>query len=142
MSGLFNFLKNLVSGIFGFLGGLFGSKEDSAAGSAPKVKTSKSSGFFLEIDDAKGVGATVSAPAKVATPAIATAQPAAKSKPAAPAKAPEPVAVASALNLPKPTVTAPETDFVLTAVISNGRRRPGANMASYLDMARQAKTPG
>ncbi|MBD2210897.1 hypothetical protein H6G27_13540 [Nostoc linckia FACHB-104] len=28
------------------------------------------------------------------------------------------------------------------AVSSNGRRRPGANMSVYLDMARQVKTPG
>ncbi|MBD2245105.1 hypothetical protein [Nostoc sp. FACHB-888] len=29
-----------------------------------------------------------------------------------------------------------------SATSSNGRRRPGANMSAYLDMARQVKTPG
>ncbi|WP_257237171.1 hypothetical protein [Nostoc sp. 'Peltigera malacea cyanobiont' DB3992] len=28
-----------------------------------------------------------------------------------------------------------------SAISSNGRRRPGANMSAYLDMARQVKTP-
>jgi hypothetical protein len=138
MSGLFNFLKNLFSGIFGFLGGLLGSKKDSATGAAPKVKASKSTGFFLEVDDAKGVGTT----AAVSAPAITTTQP----KPAAaakvaPAKAPEPVVVANTLNLPQPTVTTTASDFLSATVSSNGRRRPGANMASYLTMARQVKTP-
>jgi len=42
---------------------------------------------------------------------------------------------------PKETTFAPK--YVAAGVAStNGRRRPGANMSAYLDMARQVKTPG
>jgi hypothetical protein len=42
---------------------------------------------------------------------------------------------------PKETTFAPK--YVAASVAStNGRRRPGANMSAYLDMARQVKTPG
>ncbi|MBW4560495.1 MAG: hypothetical protein KME32_04910 [Mojavia pulchra JT2-VF2] len=42
---------------------------------------------------------------------------------------------------PKETTFAPK--YVAASVgTSNGRRRPGANMSAYLDMARQVKTPG
>ncbi|RCJ18567.1 hypothetical protein A6770_32880 [Nostoc minutum NIES-26] len=42
---------------------------------------------------------------------------------------------------PKETTFAPKY-LAPSAASSNGRRRPGANMSAYLDMARQAKTPG
>lgn len=42
---------------------------------------------------------------------------------------------------PKETTFAPK--YLSPSVTSsNGRRRPGANMSAYLDMARQIKTPG
>lgn len=162
MSGLINFIKSLFSGIFGFVGGLLGSKKgaDSAAAIAPEKSKKKSNGFYLELDDAASNGSSA-APSQSAAPAAATATAeksekksskraeqlaaAAKAenggvKPAAPAKAPEPATVAKALNLPEPTVTNFATDYLLTNG-NNGRRRPGANMASYLDMARQVKAP-
>ncbi|UBF25856.1 hypothetical protein K9N68_30655 [Kovacikia minuta CCNUW1] len=76
----------------------------------------------------------------------AEAKPAKKPEPVAAAKAeapkkPEPVAAAKALNLPEPKVTNFATDYLLPTS-TNGRRRPGANMASYLNLARQVKTPG
>ncbi|BAZ52566.1 hypothetical protein NIES4103_52300 [Nostoc sp. NIES-4103] len=42
---------------------------------------------------------------------------------------------------PKETTFAP-TYLAPTANGSNGRRRPGANMSAYLELARQVKTPG
>ncbi|MCC5644267.1 hypothetical protein LC607_15220 [Nostoc sp. CHAB 5824] len=42
---------------------------------------------------------------------------------------------------PKETTFAPKY-LAPSATSSNGRRRPGANMSVYLDMARQVKTPG
>lgn len=42
---------------------------------------------------------------------------------------------------PKETTFAPKY-VALSSGGTNGRRRPGANMSAYLDMARQVKTPG
>ena len=42
---------------------------------------------------------------------------------------------------PKETTFAPKY-LAPSATSSNGRRRPGANMSAYLDMARQVKKPG
>lgn len=161
MSGLINFIKSLFSGIFGFVGGLLGSKKGSdSAAITPAKSKKKSNGFYLELDDATSNGSSA-APSQPAAPAAAPATAektekksskraeqlaaAAKAenggvKPAAPAKSPEPVTVAKALNLPEPTVTNFATDYLLTNG-NNGRRRPGANMSSYLDMARQVKAP-
>ncbi|UBF25855.1 hypothetical protein K9N68_30650 [Kovacikia minuta CCNUW1] len=61
MSGLINFVKGLFSGILSFLGGLVGSKKESKAiseGQPKSAKPKKSNGYFLELDDAKGVGST------------------------------------------------------------------------------------
>lgn len=161
MSGLINLIKSLFSGIFGFLGGLLGSKKKGAdsdtASGQPKPQKS-SNGFYVELEDAKGANSS-SAPSQSAEPTAASA-PAAKGEKksskraeklaaakaeagtnnnsAEPAKAPQPAAVTKVLNLPQPTVTNFSTDYLLPAS-TNGRRRPGANMASYLDMARNVK---
>ncbi|WP_421657885.1 hypothetical protein [Leptothermofonsia sp. ETS-13] len=164
MSGLINFIKGLFSGIFGFLGGLFGLKKKDtslkAAGEQSSSKPNKSSnGFYLELDDAKGSGSSSATskpaesvadsatagksekkPSKRAAQLAAAKAESGATKPAEPMKASEPVAVAKGLNLPQPTVTTFATDYLLTNS-SNGRRRPGANMASYLDMARKVRVP-
>ncbi|MGA7938222.1 MAG: hypothetical protein WCA35_32025 [Kovacikia sp.] len=144
MSGLINFVKGLFSGIFGFLGGILGSKKKSEAASenqSKPAKPKKSNGYFLELDDAKGIGSSSNgAAAPVAESAKQPAPVAAKAE-SKPAQQPAPVAVAKALNLPEPKVATFATDYLLTSG-SNGRRRPGANMASYLNLARQVKTPG
>ncbi|PIG93006.1 hypothetical protein [Gloeocapsopsis sp. IPPAS B-1203] len=50
-------------------------------------------------------------------------------------------AASSTINKPQTEKTfAPK--YLNPAVSSNGRRRPGPNMNSFLDMARQVKTPG
>ncbi len=60
-----------------------------------------------------------------------------KAKAPAPAPAPAPVAKASP-KLPAETAFASK---YLIPTNTNGRRRPGANMNAFLDMARQVKTP-
>ncbi|WP_413171665.1 hypothetical protein [Anabaena azotica] len=119
---MFGFIKNLIGGILGFITGIFGKKD----------------GYYLELKEevaeTKPVAAKPAAapaakaePAKVAT-ASAKAEPAKTTK-AAPAK---PAA-------PTETTFAPK---YLMPSSSNGRRRPGANMNTYMDMAREVKVPG
>ena len=156
MSSFVNFLKSLFSGLFSFFGGSVGSKKDQAAieGSAPKPRKNSKSGYFLELDEAKGVGSAApaksvaaSAPAKsVAAPAPAKAESnnGATAKPAVATEAkaaPKTSGANAALNLPQPTVTTFAPKYLAQAGSANGRRRPGANMSSFLDMARQVKTP-
>jgi DNA polymerase III gamma/tau subunit len=54
-----------------------------------------------------------------------------KAEPTKPVKAP--AATAETTFAPK---------YLAPSASSNGRRRPGANMSNFLDMARQVKTPG
>lgn len=158
---MFGFIKKLISGILAFISGLLAGKkaegEQSGAGKAIK----KSSGYFMELDEVKSNGQS---PAKTAapTPAKTEAAPAkakAASTPAQPAKAEavkaapakaEPVkAVAQSTNGSKPAIAAAPAPnataaFASTPTVPNtfgARRRPGANMDYFLDMARQTKVP-
>ncbi len=140
MSGLINFIKGIFSAIFG----IFGGKKEGAA------KAKKSKGYFLELDDAKGVEAPAQPAAAAATPAPATASQAsprqekraalanAAQAQAAPAPAPAAPAPAPAPKKPVPTEVNFATKYLVPAN-TGGRRRPGANMTSYLSMARQVK---
>jgi hypothetical protein len=133
-------IKKIFASIFGIFGAilklpvtlislpfkLLSSKKDTTTESAPAKKQKKDKAFFLEAPDAKGVPTATATP-KAATPkqekkaaAVATATP------------------ASALNLPLPTVTASNTP-ASTYKAFGPRRRPGANMKSYLDMAKTVK---
>lgn len=163
MSGFFNFLKNLFSGILSFFGGRSGSEKSLKASPESSPKARKSKGYFLELEDAKGVSSASDASSPKAPEPETPPQPVAKvesqPKPQPEVKAdpqptpqakstatttaepvkPEPAVTANALNLPQPTVTF-ATDYLVNASSSNGRRRPGANMSAYLNMARQVKT--
>ncbi len=111
---MFGFIKNLIGGILGFITGLFGKKD----------------GYYLELKEE--VAETKPVAAK---PAVA---PAAKAEPAK-------VAKASAKTEPGKPAAQTETTFAPKYLIpssSNDRRRPGANMNTYMDMARQVKVPG
>ncbi|MBD2502177.1 hypothetical protein [Anabaena azotica] len=149
---MFGFIKKLIAGILSFLTGLIGGK--------------KSSGYYLELKE-DSTEQTAPAPAPQAAPvasngtkaaAKAEAPPATEKKPApaiakveaskngkngkaAPKQAePEKAPVANTTP-PGETTFAPKY-LAPSASSSNGRRRPGANMSSYLDMASQVKTPG
>ncbi|MTJ06626.1 hypothetical protein [Anabaena sp. UHCC 0204] len=112
------FIKNLIAGIVGFITGLFSKKDNS---------------YYLELKEEANVA---QAPVPAAAPAEKSAPTEVKAAPAAAkvTKA-EPVKV----SVPK------ETNFATKYLIptnNNVRRRPGVNMNSFLDMARQVKTPG
>lgn len=159
---MFGFIKNLFSGIAAFFSGLLNSKksEDKSL-SAPKPQ--KKGGFYLQLDESEdkqpakaqsAVEAKKPEPAKAETPAP---QPT-PSKPKE--KAQEPIRVelvqtatsvkavpaepAESINsngqAPAETTFAPKYLNPITS--SNSRRRPGANMSNFLDLARQVKTPG
>jgi hypothetical protein len=123
---MFGFIKNLIGGILGFITGLFGKKD----------------GYYLELKEE--VGET--------KPAVATPAPVAKAAPAKVAAVKETAKPAKATKATTTTTTEPakpaavkETTFApqyLVPSSSNTRRRPGANMNTYLDMARQVKVPG
>jgi len=167
MSGLINVIKSLFGGIFGFIGGLFGGKK-AIDGSTPKAK--KGNGYFLELDEAKTAPAASAPAAKpeaeqpmtVSQEAIAEAsnngsQPAKtstrKEKLAALAAADQPAAASATPTAPAAPQPVPvavanpvaEANFATKYLIpaNNGtRRRPGANMSSYLDMARKMNPAG
>lgn len=160
MSGIINFLKNLVGGIFGFFGGFFGKKSALEGGSNQPSKKGNS-GYFLELDDSKlpepvlAVAATVMSSAGAIADSVKGKAPdqskktTRKEKLAAKAsngnsasvtaeKAPsEPksVPVDSVMSVPSEVGFATKYPIQITG----GRRRPGANMNSYLTMARQMK---
>ncbi len=138
---MFGFIKSIFGGIFSFLSGLFGAKK---------------SGYYLELEESKGTAAAKPQaaqvqkkveplpeqkpePAKVSK--SKTSQKKAETKPAPAAPAPT-VAIAKA----EPTKKAPQevapapTKRDVTPVMVTPRRRPGANMTSYLDMARNMRT--
>lgn len=109
--------------MFGPIKNLLNTKKASSADTAePKVKAKKaaSKGIFLEGDDARGF--TSEPKPTAAKPAVAKAT--APVTPAAPAAAPKPMAA--------PAASAPYQAFPT-------RRRPGANMKSFLEMAQQVK---
>ncbi|TAF09358.1 MAG: hypothetical protein EAZ77_05365 [Nostocales cyanobacterium] len=117
---MFGFIKNLIGGILGFITGLFGKKDS----------------YYLELKDEVGQP----------KPAVATPAAAAKAAPAKVAAVKETATPAKATTAePAKPVAPTETTFApqyLVPSYSGTRRRPGANMNTYLDMARQAKVPG
>ena len=181
-----DFIKKLISGIQGFLGGILG----FITGLLPGKK--KSNGYFLELDEAKDaakevasnakkvaetVTSTVASNAKKVAETITSEAPtpskpdslngtktaAAKTKAKEKsAKNPKPAdvqlvqtaeglkvepgknakAAAAKVLKEQPTETTFAPKYLAPSTTSsNGRRRPGANMSAYLDMARQIKTP-
>ncbi|WP_310489637.1 hypothetical protein [Chamaesiphon sp. VAR_69_metabat_338] len=130
----------------------------------------KNDGFYLQLedDDAKSTS-TAKAPAKTpakadlvvppaapaaVAPAAVAAAPAAKADPKqvkadkkaaqaakkaeAPKAEPAPTPVAAP---PQPTITNFATDYLIKPSSNSGRRRPGANMRQFVDLARQMEKP-
>jgi len=158
MGGVINLIKNIFGGIFSFIGGILGGK--------------KSSGYYMELDEAKTAKAEpAKAETKAAAPVAAATAEVKKSEPvkaeALKAEAPKaesakakakkataelakadmnsstngakPPVPANTLNLPQPTVSF-ATEYLVPKP-TNSRRRPGANMGSFLEMAKTVKTP-
>ncbi|MCW5316325.1 hypothetical protein GTQ43_21645 [Nostoc sp. KVJ3] len=146
-----DFIKKLISGILGFVTGILGFVTRLLPGKK------QSNGYFLELEEAtsqskpaasngkKAVAPVASQAAKSPEPETAKATKAAATKTkveasqngkAEPAKA----AAKASAKTPTETTFAPKY-LAPSTTSSNGRRRPGANMSAYLDMARQVKTP-
>ena len=161
-----DFIKSFFGGIVSFFGGILGLKK-SDSGKADAAKTRKARGYYMEVEDdspawetgngSKGVTA-VSAPkpepVKAAAPAEATPAKAAsvvvvsapakvesapKPEPAKPAVAPAPAAAKVKAEPKQKQETNFATNYLGSLTNTNGRRRPGANMNYFLDMARQVK---
>lgn len=143
------FIKSLFGGIFGFIGRLLGlnksdyvldlgesdtaKAEPAKAAKAEPTKAAKAEPTKVEAKkEAKPEPAKVEAK-KEAKPAPAKVE---AKKEAKPAPAPKPAAT-KAKTEPVPAGFAP--NYLMPAVTST-RRRPGANMSSYLSMARQMKS--
>jgi hypothetical protein len=122
---MIGFIKKIFAAVFGVLllpFKLFSSGKNKKANTVTDAAPKKNEAFFLEESEAKGVSAA--APKKEKSSK--------KEKVSATAGA------AGALNLPQPTVTnngVAENSYVQFTT----RRRPGANMKSYLDMAKTIK---
>lgn len=131
---MIGFIKKIFAAVFGvFLLPLklFSSGKNKKAKTATDATPKKSEAFFLEESEAKEVSAPAPKKAKISKKEKASK----KEKVAA---APAVAATANALNLPQPTVTnngIAENSYVQFTT----RRRPGANMKSYLDMAKTIK---
>ncbi|MFN3679733.1 hypothetical protein [Thermosynechococcus sp.] len=114
---------NLLKKLFGAIFGLFGAI-------AKLFGLGKKGEFYIELDESTAAPATPKATAEAAEPAP-TPEPAAAPQTAQPvAAAPPPAATAPAAPMPV-TPSVPYTRFA--------RRRPGANMAAFLEMARQVR---
>lgn len=103
------------------------SAPDNEKSSAPAKKKSNGA-FYLEMEDAKGF--------------VETAPKAEASKKAKALESAIPVAASngSALNLPQPTVTTTASASEADYSQFGPRRGPGANMKSFLDMAKTVKS--
>lgn len=114
---------NLLKKLFGAIFGLFGAI-------AKLFGLGKKGEFYIELDESTAAPAAPPTTTKAAEPAP-TPESAPAPQPAQPvAAAPTPVATASA----EPTPVTPSVPYTRFA-----RRRPGANMAAFLEMARQVR---
>jgi len=159
MGGVFNLIKKLFSGIFSFIGGILGgnksgyymeaeplpakpaakveeSKTEDAKSAVAAVKATVSSAADSVTEGVKEVAATTETTAKTAVKSKATQV---ESVTAEKAETNGSSNGANPLNLPQPT-TSFATEYLVPKP-TNTRRRPGANMSSYLEMAKTVKTP-
>lgn len=168
IKNLFSGILSFIGGIFGGKkSGYFMELDEAQAAKLDSAKAKVSEAKEAVVESAKSAVATVEAAAKSTADSVAetvkeatataqeTAKPAAKSvkakankaEPATAEKAEingssngaKPPVPAETLNLPEPTVSF-ATEY-LTPKPTNTRRRPGANMGSFLDMAKTVKTP-
>ena len=132
---MFGFIKKLISGILSFIAGL--------------IPGGKGGGYYLELDESSDEKAKENTNNMAETPVTApvTQSNVAKVEPSKNGKAPEAkpalavtAAVSDGIKAPTGETTFAPQYLVPSASGSNGRRRPGANMTSFLDMAGKMKT--
>jgi hypothetical protein len=141
------FTKNIFSGLFSIIGAilrlpitlislplkLLSSNKSKDSSNAPAAQKKSGGAFYLEADDAKGFAE----PAKTQTTEKVSTAP--KAAPAAStAASTRAQSTADALNLPQPKVTASASPEPAYSQFGP-RRAPGANMKSFLDMAKTVK---
>jgi hypothetical protein len=157
-----DFIKKLISGILGFLTGLLPGKKKSngyfleldeakdvakeVASNAKKVTSAIASEASTQSKPDSLNGTKTSAQkdkaksAKNPKPADVQLVQTAEGLKIEPGKNAKAAAAKILKEEPKETTFAPKY-LAPSATSSNGRRRPGANMSVYLDMALQVKTP-
>ncbi|MDZ8222901.1 MULTISPECIES: hypothetical protein [unclassified Nostoc] len=109
---------------------------------APKAPEAPEASKPASLNGTKAAAAkTKEKPAKNPKPADVTLVQTAEGLKVEPGKKEKAAAAKVLKEEPKETTFAPKY-LAPSATSSNGRRRPGANMSAYLDMARQVKTPG
>lgn len=140
---MFRFIKNLFSGLVAFIKGLFGGDkkqtpsldqsnnrlerqsepqlESKPVATNSQTENTEQGTFFLEGAEARGFSSANGDQNEETQPASGAVS--------------KSTATANSFNLPQPKVTSSK-DF---ANFSN-RRRPGANMSSFLEMAREMRT--
>ncbi len=138
------FIGKIFSGIFGFLGSIlkvFGIGKssyyvelDDAASSAPSQPT-PAPATPAPVEKVSPVPATATVTPEPAKPAPATTK---KVKPSKATKTEPAKPAAAAKSAPEPTVEPFAPNFLMPQ--RSPRRRPGANMSEFMDMARQVKT--
>ncbi|TVP63609.1 MAG: hypothetical protein EA343_07815 [Nodularia sp. (in: Bacteria)] len=154
---MFGFIKNLIKGILGFITGLLPGKKgngyylqldepESEKAPAAKPQEKEASPAATANGTKAAASGAVNSPA-VAPSAQSNAPTATKAEPSKNGKSPkaEPVAAPAAKSngkKPEPVETTFAPKYLAPSGSSSngGRRRPGANMSSYLDMARQMKS--
>ncbi len=128
--------------------GFYMELDESKASASENGKQPAESAVKVETAPAPAAATAPAAePAKATKPETKSKRAKALEKSAAPAAAPaaataKPAAPAAATNgkVQPETIKTFAPDYLLTLTSTNGRRRPGANMSSYLEMARQMKT--
>ncbi|MBW4478046.1 MAG: hypothetical protein KME54_14560 [Tolypothrix brevis GSE-NOS-MK-07-07A] len=162
---MFGFIKNLIAGILGFVTGLLPGKKqgkgyflelDEAKSIKPletvkKAASNTQKAVETVISDSKKEVETVPSKAPASSNGTKPAASIADSKSVkaskngkVPKAEPKPEltpAASKVAKIPTETTFAPKY-LAPSATSSNGRRRPGANMTSFLEMARNVKTPG
>ncbi len=118
--------------------------EDEDASSKPEPKAKAQPAPVAPISAAKVAAKPESAtPAPVAAPTAKAEQKAAKSdkKVAKKVEAPKVVAAPIPTTPAAPPITNFATDYLIKPSSNNSRRRPGANMNKFLELARQVDKP-
>ena len=110
------------------------------APTAEAVKAEAAAPETTEASTAEAVKAEAAAPAKTAKTAKRAKKAKIEAPTAEPVLAAAPV-VAAPVKQETPVATTFAPNYLLTLSSTDGRRRPGANMTSFLAMARQVKTP-
>ncbi len=118
-------IGRLFGAIFGFIGGIFGAIfgifRRRPQGASPEKPQPKETAFFLDPEEAKSIGRKSESPSE---PSVAPTEAQSVAKPEA------------VVTKPAPT---PTLVFSSGSPDLRNRRRPGPNMNSFLDMAKQIR---